>query len=928
MRAEPMATPSKTLNVNATLARAKSHVKKGQLDEARQLYHRVLDVYSQNQQAKKGLKALQKGQRNKKNSSNPPQAQIDAVISLYSRGQVQEALSASETLVKDYPTTPLLYNISAACYQALGQLDAAVKCYEQALAIQPDFAEAHSNLGVTLKDLGQLDAAVKCYEQALAIQPDYAEAYNNLGITLNELGQLEEAVKRYEQALAIKPDYAEAHSNLGITLQELGQLEEAVKCYEQALAIKPDYAETHYNLGNTLQELGQLDAAVKSYEQALAIKPDYAEAHYNLGNTVKELGQLEAAAKCYEQALAIKPDYAEVHYNLGLTLQESGQLEAAVKSYEQVLAIKPDYAEAHSNLGITLKELGQLEAAIKSYEQATAIKPDFAEAHNNLGVSLQELGQLEVAVKCFEQALAIKPDFAEAHSNLGLTLHELGQLYAAAKRHEQAIAIKPDFAEAHNNLGNTLQELGQLDAAVKSYEQALAIKPDYAEPHSNLGNTLQELGQLDVAVKSYEQALAIKPDFAEAHSNLLFALNYHPDLSAEAIFEFYQEYDQRFGMPYRDQWQDHANTKNLTRRLKIGYVSPDFRSHSMNHFLAPLLDHHNRDEFEIYAYAEIIKEDKMTEFYKNSADHWIKTNNISDDALSELIRSHEIDILIDLAGHTKENRLGVFARKPAPVSVSMFGYGYTTGLSAIDYFVGDEALFPEGCKHLFSEHPFRLPSPGFCYQPTGELGKVNNLPALEKGYVTFGTLTRSVRINHKTIQVWSEVLKQVKDSKLILNSKSFVDSNFQKTMAGRFSAEGISRDRLIMGFNSPPWDVLRQIDISFDCFPHNSGNTLLESLYLGVPYITLSSRPSVGRIGASILIAVNNSEWIAETEKEYIDKAVALASNLPDLAKIRSQLRAKLQSSPITNEIDFVKKLEIAYRQMWKKWCENGLSDL
>jgi tetratricopeptide (TPR) repeat protein len=279
---ESVDTPSKLLNVNATLARAKSHTKKGQLDEAKQLYHNVLAAFPQNQQAKKGLKALQTGQVNKKNPSDPPQAQIDAVISLYSQGQAQEALSASETLIKDYPNTPLLYNISGACYQELGQLEAAVKSYEQALAIKPDYADAHSNLGVTLKELGQLEAAVKNYEQALAIKPDYAEVYNNLGITLQELGQLEAAVRRFEQALAIKPDYAEAHSNLGNTLQELGQLEAAVKRYEQALAIKPDYAEAHSNLGNTLKELGQLEAALKCYEQALAIKPDFAEFKSNL----------------------------------------------------------------------------------------------------------------------------------------------------------------------------------------------------------------------------------------------------------------------------------------------------------------------------------------------------------------------------------------------------------------------------------------------------------------------------------------------------------------------------------------------------------------------------------------------------------------------------------------------------------------------
>jgi len=248
---------------------------------------------------------------------NPPQTEIDSVIALYSNGQIQEALGAVETLTKSYPNEPLLYNISGACYAGLGQLNTAIKRYEQALAIKPDYAEAHNNLGGTLQELGQLDAAVKCYEKALAIKPDYAEAHNNLGNALKERGQLNDAVKCYEKALAIKPDYVEVHYSLGITLQDLGQLNAAVKSYEEVLAIKPDFAEMHNNLGVVFQELDQLDAAVKSFEKALAIKPDFAEAHNNLGNVLKELGQLDASIKSFEKTLAIKPDYAVAHFNLG-----------------------------------------------------------------------------------------------------------------------------------------------------------------------------------------------------------------------------------------------------------------------------------------------------------------------------------------------------------------------------------------------------------------------------------------------------------------------------------------------------------------------------------------------------------------------------------------------------------------------------------
>ena len=304
------------------------------------------------------------------------QTQINSVIALYSNGQMQEALDSVAALIKDYPNEPLLYNISGACYAGLGQLDAAVKSYEQALAIKLDYAEVHNNLGVTFKELGRLEDAVKSYEKALAIQPDYSEAHNNLGIVLKELRQLDAAVKSFEKALAIKPDYIEVNYNLGVTLKELGQLEDAVKCYEKAVALKPDYADAHYNLGNTLKELGRLDAAVKSYEKALAVNPDDAEAHNNLGNTLKELGRLDDAVKSYEKAVAVNPDYAEAHNNFGATLRELDQLDAAVKCYEKALALKPDYADAHANRGNVLKDFKRLDEALASYESAIALAPD------------------------------------------------------------------------------------------------------------------------------------------------------------------------------------------------------------------------------------------------------------------------------------------------------------------------------------------------------------------------------------------------------------------------------------------------------------------------------------------------------------------------------------------------------------------------
>ena len=309
---------------------------------------------------------------------SPPQTEINSVIALYSNGQIQEALDTVETLTKGYPKEPLLYNISGVCYKELGQLDVAIKSFEKALAIKPDYTEVNYNLGLTFQELGMLEAAVKRYEKAVVVKPDYAEAHNNLGVTFKELDQLDAAIGCYEKALAIKPDYAEAHNNLGIAFLELGQLEASVECYEKTLAIQPDYADAYYNLGNALKELGQVDAAVKSYEKALAIQPDYAEAHNNLGIVFYKLGQVDAAVKSYEKALAIQPDYAEAHNNLGIVFYKLGQLDAAIRCYEKALTLKPDYADAYANRGNVLKDLERLDEAITSYESAISLNPDLA----------------------------------------------------------------------------------------------------------------------------------------------------------------------------------------------------------------------------------------------------------------------------------------------------------------------------------------------------------------------------------------------------------------------------------------------------------------------------------------------------------------------------------------------------------------------
>lgn len=722
------------------------------------------------------------------------------------------------------------------------------------------------------------------------------------------------------------PKYAIGWKALGTALSSQGKSAEAVDALKQTITLSSGDAEAHSNLGNALKNLHRLGEAEACYRQALKISPNYAEAYSNLGVTLVEQDRPAEAEAILRRALEIKPNHAEAHNNLGIALMKQERLTEAEPCFQQALKIKPDYYEALCNLGSLFTEQGLLAEGEISCREALKLKPDYAPALSNLGVCLQQQGRLTESEACFYRALEINPNSADALCGLGITLNDLDRLPEAETSLRRALAIKPDYVDALSNLGLILGRQGQIDEAIASYNRALELDPDNADILNNLGLTLQDQGRLEDSIPLMRHALKLKPDHLGAQNNLLFGFNYHPDLSAEEVFRAYQDYDFRRGIPLRSTWLPHRNDKNPARRLKIGYVSPDFRQHSTRSFLEPLLAWHDKSTVEVYAYAELTKEDDATIRYRSYADHWIPTKSMSDEALAQRIRDDGIDILVELAGHTANNRLSVFARKPAPVSLSWLGYGYTTGLSAIDYYLTDAVCVPPGSEALFAEQPWRLENPPYAYRPAVGMGGVGDLPAQQRGYITFGTLTRSIRINHRTIRVWSDILKAVPNSHLVIDSRNFKDPLMQERMAARFVEHGIARERLEIGFHSPPWDVLRGTDICLDCFPHNSGTTLFETLYMGVPYITLAGRPSVGRLGSCILQGAGHPEWIAESEDEYVAKAVKLAGDWDRLANIRSQLRSEMENSPIRDEAGFARKVENAYRQMWQHWCDSSPS--
>lgn len=611
---------------------------------------------------------------------------------------------------------------------------------------------------------------------------------------------------------------------------------------------------------------------------------------------------------------------AAPYFGLYISAQARDALEAGIISHN-VVSVPPPSLQSRANRMQEYMRHDDFWRAEPISRQLTQVAPGFIDAWEVLSASLFNTNRIHEALECSLHMEQQAPADFRSLVLLSVCLSRLGRTSEAISASRRAIELAPTSAHTHSALGDALNVELRFHEARQAYEAALVRDPLHRKSRLNLCKVLIEAGDIIAAERAAQDAVSLFPESVTAHSNLLFAANYSPGKSAKDVFRAYQECDKQLFLPLRSKWRPHRNSREANRKLKIGYVSPDFKKHSGNNFIEPLLANHDRQAFELTAYAELAIEDETTARFKTYFDKWVSTSGLNDADMSARIRSDKIDLLIDLAGHTQGNRLGVMARKPAPVSLTWMGYGYTTGLTAIDYIVTDSAMAPPGSEELFSENIWRLRS-NFVYRAGPTMGAVNDLPALSKGYVTFGTLTRSIRINDRTIRVWAAILNRVPQAKLVINSGSYRDAAMCDALASRFEVFGVSRDRLDIGFHSPAWDVLAKIDIGLDCFPHNSGVTLIESVYMGVPYVSLADRPSVGRIGSSILMSIGHPEWICSTEEEYVEKAALLASDLPALSEVRKNLRLDMQQSALMSEAEFTKEFEDGLKEMYIRWCE------
>ncbi len=612
-------------------------------------------------------------------------------------------------------------------------------------------------------------------------------------------------------------------------------------------------------------------------------------------------------------------------FESGLAHHQAGRLADAERIYRQILAQQPDHADALHLLGMLVAQTGQLAAAVELFRQTIRLRPDFAVAHSNLGNVLARSGRIDEAIASYRQAVRVNPEYAEAYSNLGSASRSAGQLDEAIASYQKANGLKPDLAEAQYNLGNALKSVERLDEAIAAFRQAIRIKSDYTEAHVNLGNALKQTGRLDEAIASFRLAIRLKPDLAEAHGNLIYTMQYHPGYDGKMIREELQRWNQQCVAPLRTFIQPHTNDRDPMRRLRIGYVSADFHDHASALFLLPLLRHHDQRQYEIFCYAQGAYNDKLNREMKALVQHWRQIEAMTDADAAALVRQDQIDILVDLKLFTAGNRLLIFAQKPAPVQVSWLGYPGTTGLDTVDYRLTDPYLDPAGpLDDYYWEQSVHLPDTFWCYDPLADEPAVNAPPFLQAGFVTFGCLNNFCKVNEGVLQLWAQVLKTVERSRLIMLCPG---GSHRQPLLEKLQREGIDPDRIEMIVRHPRSQYLElynRIDVGLDTFPCNGHTTSLDSLWMGVPVVTLAGQTVFGRAGVSQLTNLQLPELIAQTPRQYVEIAVGLAKDLPRLEELRRTLRPQMQASPLMDAPRFARNIEAAYRQMWRNWCEIG----
>jgi len=787
-------------------------------------------------------------------------------------------------------------------------------------------AEELTREGISCLEKNDAVGAIDAFRQALEVEYGTAARQVNLAFALQQAGHHADARYHLQRAVGLDSQSFDAAYMLGCEHERDGDLEEAALALRQALALRPDYVQAHADLGRVLAAKGKFKEARTAVEAGLQLDPSNHALRLYMGNIAMGEGQPAQALSQYEQALVLQPQAAEAHANRGRALHALGQFESAVVSLKTALSIDDRSAQAHAQLAISLYAQGNLNESELAIEAALAIQPQHGDAMLYKGILHAGQGRLEESIVAYRAMIRSHPDSAAAHGNLGAVLFDRGEIEAAVPCYRVALALS-ELPEVHDNLGNALVRLCAVDEAIQHFKRALALDPDNLNTQCNLAVALGEAGRPDEAIQTYRDVLRADPQHLQAHANLLFNLSVDAGCAPREYLAEARIFETKLVK---------AATPTITaisarshEGLRVGFVSGDIRIHPVGFFLEGVLQALQGKGLTLYAYPTTAHEDHLTARVRPLFANWRRLKGLDDEAAARLIREDGIDILIDLSGYTSQNRLPLFARRPAPLQVAWLGYFASTGLSFMDYVLADDACVPLGNEWQFSEKVWRLPETRLCFTPPQQeqAALVADAPALARGHLTFGSFQRLPKLNDEVLALWGRVLAAIPTSRLWVHSHQTGHAAQAERLLTRLEQVGIGRERVTLRGPSNYADYLKSyadVDIVLDSFPYTGGTTTCEALWMGVPTLTLNGDTMISRQGMAMLRAAALPEWVADDTEAYVQKAVAFAADVPALVSLRRDLRQRTMASALFDTQRFAHNFAIALNGMWQAQFGTG----